>query len=57
MLPVIGYLNLQGLGEAKLSSMNECKEFKRGIHMLDWFVYRFFNSLLDRFHFTGNTKS
>lgn len=35
---IIEQLNSQikTLGEAKLNSMNECKEFKRGIHMLDW---------------------
>ena len=29
-------LSLQGLGEGKLVSMEECKDFKRGIHMLEW---------------------
>ena len=28
--------SIQGLGEGKLVSMEECKDFKRGIYMLEW---------------------
>ena len=27
---------MQDLGKGKLSIMKECKEFKKGIHMLEW---------------------
>ena len=36
---ILCHLCLQTHGEGKLASMNECKDFKRGIRMLEW--YRF----------------
>lgn len=28
--------HMQDLGKGKLGIMKECKEFKKGIHMLEW---------------------
>ena len=28
--------HMQDLGKGKLTIMRECKEFKKGIHMLEW---------------------
>lgn len=36
--------SFQTHGEAKLDSMKECKDFKRGIRLLEWYAVTFATS-------------